>query len=317
MEERFARYLRSEKNASEHTVAGYLSDLAQFAEFLGNREWASVTRDDGRAFLLFLGKAGAEPTTVRRKLASVRSFFNFLFREGVLARNPLVGLRGPRAAKKLPVVLGIPEIERLIAAPLADLVARRERGEVSDEEEFVALRDTAILETLYSTGCRVSELAGMTEGAVSGCDPEQGGTVRVLGKGRKERLCALGRPACRAILAMRAAEERVFGVESGRESPLFRNSRGDGLTTRLVERRLKIWLRAANLPSTVTPHKLRHSFATHMLDAGADLRSVQELLGHASLSTTQIYTHVSMRRICDEYNRAHPRAHVQESANPS
>lgn len=309
---RFATYLRAERNASEHTVSGYLQDIGQFAAFLWPDasvtppfRWETVPRDQARAFLAAFHRSGWSPTTTRRKLSSLRAFYRYLERERAVAVNPFIGLRGPRLGRPLPSVLNVKEVETLIAAPLTDLAARKARcGSVRPVVEYAALRDNAIFETLYSTGCRISEIAALTWGDIRF---DQGTTI-VEGKGRKQRLCVLGGPACRALQALRTQAALLWPAAAQAASPLFLNAQGGGLTPRSIERQMKKWLRAAGLPPELTPHKLRHSFATHLLDAGADLRSVQEMLGHASLSTTQIYTHVSIERLKDEYGKAHPRA---------
>ncbi|MDD4102791.1 MAG: tyrosine-type recombinase/integrase, partial [Kiritimatiellae bacterium] len=301
---RFVQYLRAERNASDHTVAGYVQDVGQFAAFVWPSavkppfEWSRPVRDQARGFLVAFHKNGWSPRTTRRKLASLRAFYRYLGREGLAAVNPFAGLRGPRVGRRLPEVLGIKEVEALLEAPLADLAARRlKHGGAEPLVEYAALRDAAIFEVLYSTGCRISEIAALRWDDIRF---EQGTTI-VEGKGRKQRLCVLGAPAVRSLLALREQAEALWPELAGDGSPLFLNVRGGLLTTRSIERQLKKWLGAAGLPSDVTPHKLRHSFATHLLDAGADLRSVQEMLGHASLSTTQIYTHVSVERLKDEY----------------
>ena len=309
---RFTTYLRAERNASEHTVSGYLQDIGQFAAFVWPAAsvnppfpWEQAHREQARAFLVAFHSNGWLPTTTRRKLSSVRAFYRYLEREGRVAGNPFAGLRGPRLGRRLPTVLGVKEVEALLAAPLASLVAYRARhGCVPPVTEYAAVRDAAIFEVLYSTGCRVSEIAMLTWRDVN----FERGTTVVEGKGRKQRLCVLGRPACEALQTLRLRAEALWTDAAAPASPLFLNVQGGPLTTRSMERQMKVWLRAAGLPPELTPHKLRHSFATHLLDAGADLRSVQEMLGHASLSTTQIYTHVSIERLKAEYGKAHPRA---------
>jgi integrase/recombinase XerC len=308
----FMRHLQAERNASRHTVTGYLQDIGQFAAYLwpdaGRRppfDWQQPDRLAARGFLIEFQKGGSEPTTTRRKLSSLRAFYRFLGRENHVLRNPFAGLHGPRLARRLPVVLTVPQVAALLGAPGQAWGAKvAKRGPGTPVAAYAALRDTAMLETLYSTGGRVSEIAGLTCGAVD----LSGGTARVRGKGKKERICALGRPAVQALERMLAMAATLWPDAARPGHPLFCNRRGGPLTPRSVERSLKTWLAAAGLPAEITPHKLRHSFATHLLDAGADLRSVQELLGHASLSTTQIYTHVSVRRLQDVYRKAHPRA---------
>jgi len=311
---RFKGYLLAECNASGHTVDGYLQDIGQFAAFVWPDaavvkppfDWKAPGREQARAFLAAFHRGGHAPTTTRRKLSSLRTFYRYLEREEGVASNPFAGLRGPRLGHRLPSVLGVKEVAALLAAPLAGLDAMRAKqgGGVPPMKEYAALRDAAIFEVLYSTGCRISEIAALTWGDIRF---EQGTTI-VEGKGRKERLCVLGRPACAALRKLRELAAALWPAEAGDGAPLFLNREGGALTNRSIERQMKVWLRAAGLPPEITPHKLRHSFATHLLDAGADLRSVQEMLGHASLSTTQIYTHVSIERLKEEYAKAHPRA---------
>jgi len=310
---RFVQYLRAERNASEHTVAGYVQDIGQFAAFVWPDSvtvktpfvWGRPDREQARAFLAAFHRNRHAPTTTRRKLSSLRAFYRYLEREARVTSNPFAGLRGPRLGQRLPSVLGVKEVEALLAAPLASLAAQRaKRGGVPPLTEYAALRDTAIFEVLYSTGCRISEVAALTWGDIRF---EQGTTI-VEGKGRKQRLCVLGGPACAALRTLHEWAASLWPSEAGAGSPLFLNREGGPLTNRSIERQMKVWLREAGLPPELTPHKLRHSFATHLLDAGADLRSVQEMLGHASLSTTQIYTHVSIERLKEEYSKAHPRA---------
>ena len=309
----FARYLEGERNASPHTLSGYLQDIGQFCAFLWPAAappfpWTAVTRDNARAFLVASFRAGASHATTRRKLASLKSLFRYLERESLAVPNPFASLRGPRMGRSLPAVLDVPAIERLLTAPLAALRRHRARhGTAPPALEYAARRDTAIFEVLYSTGCRVSEIAALTWGAIAFRDGNAATTI-VRGKGGKQRLCVLGAPACDALRGLRACAQALWPGKADDDDPLFLNPAGGPLTVRSMERRMKTWLRAAGLPPALTPHKLRHSFATHLLDAGADLRSVQEMLGHSSLSTTQIYTHVSIERLKEEYHRGHPRA---------
>lgn len=307
---RFQTYLLAERNASEHTRVSYVQDIGQFAGFRWTAavqppfDWRLTTRDDARNFLVSFAKDGASPTTTRRKLASLRSFYRFLVREGVLAANPFAGIHGPRKAKTLPKVLSVPEIERLLAAPARDLEERRRAGAVPPLEAYLDIRDAAVFETLYSTGCRVSEVTALSWQDINFA----AGSTIVTGKGSKQRLCILGVAALAALRRAREAARALWPEGGSDAAPIFLNEKGSPLTPREIERRMKKWLAAADLSAEITPHKLRHSFATHMLDAGADLRSVQEMLGHSSLSTTQIYTHVSIERLKDEYVKAHPRA---------
>ena len=307
----FLRYLEVERNASAHTTAGYLQDIGQFVAFVWEEAkppfaWQEVDRFHGRRFLMLFQKASAAPATTARKLASLRSFFRYLERESIVATNPFGGLRAPKQPRTLPDVLSVAEINRLLEAPKVRYAREQESGTSSARtagfQQYAMLRDTAILEVLYSTGARVGEAAGM---CLQDLDLV-GGVILVRGKGKKERMCPLGGPATRAVRATLAAADTLFG--NMRNPPLFRNKHGGALTARSMERLMKQALIDASISASYSPHALRHSFATHMLDAGADMRCVQELLGHASLSTTQIYTHVSVERLRQVYADAHPRA---------
>jgi integrase/recombinase XerC len=307
---RFRRYLEHERNASTHTVTNYLRDIDQFvagtwgADARPPHPWRAVDRFAARRFLVGFQKAGCRPATTARKLASLRAFYRFQLREELADINPFSGLRAPKRGRDLPDVLSVAEVERLLASPerCARRAATAGKTTPDDATDYAMRRDTALLETLYSTGGRVSEISGMREGDLDLLS----GVARVRGKGRKERLCPLGGPACRALRSLLEAGHARFG--GGREAPVFRNLAGGPLTPRSVERMMKRYLAEAGLAAQFSPHALRHSFATHLLDNGADLRSVQELLGHASLSTTQIYTHVSVERLKKVYDEAHPRA---------
>lgn len=304
----FVKHLSTEVRASEHTDSAYFQDIAQFAQkvFEGIHPpfpWSKVDRYDVRGFLMDCVKNGDAAATTRRKLSAIRSFYTFLIREGAVERNPSAGIRGPKMPHRLPAVLTQKQIEELLDAPLKGLVPEDGR-EISDIDIFTAYRDKAIFEFLYSTGARVAECVAMSLRSVD----LQSGIVHLIGKGRKERLSVLGRPSLDAINTMLDKADELFDNARSPSAPLFVNAKGGRLTTRSVERIMKHWIQETGLPETITPHKLRHSFATHLLEAGADLRSVQELLGHSSLSTTQIYTHVTIEHLRDVYDAAHPRA---------
>lgn len=308
---RFRTFLLAERNASERTVEGYEIDLEQFAAFRWGPDsqppfdWTAVSPEDARAFLMAFARDEARATTTRRKLASMRAFFRFLSREGKVPSNPFGGLRGPKLPKPLPKVLSQDEVRRLIEAPGRDLALRKaQKREVTPQENYACLRDTALFESLYSTGCRISEMVSLTWRQIR----FDTGSVIVTGKGSKQRLCILGKPACKVLRELRRAAGELFQNGDADATYVFLNERGLLFRPREAQRRMKTWLAAADLPTDLSPHKLRHSFATHLLDAGADLRSVQEMLGHSSLATTQIYTHVSVERLKDEYMKAHPRA---------
>ena len=307
---KFRSYLLSERNASVLTAGGYAKDIAQFAAFRWGPEaalplpWLRATVEDARSFSMSLMRDGAKPATTRRKLASLRTFYRFLVREGLMLDNPFAGLRGPKMQKSLPRVLTVDEVRRFLAAPAAELKEMHRQGVDTPVQKYSHLRDSAIFETLYSTGCRISEVTALNWGQL---DLKTGGVI-VTGKGSKQRLCILGSIAREALRELRARAESMWPDGGGDGTRVFLNERGRPFSPRDVERRMKHWLSAADLPLDLTPHKLRHSFATHLLDGGADLRSVQEMLGHASLATTQIYTHVSVEHLKDEYMKAHPRA---------
>jgi len=289
----FRVYLETERQSSPLTVKNYIGDLSQFVERTWGASatppypWVEVGRLEARGFLAYFQKAGASQSTTRRKASSLRSFYKFLLREERVRENPFASVRLPKLERKLPTVLSKDQVLALLDAPRA--------SSKKPFDQYAEARDRAILEVLYSTGMRVGELAAMRHEDIDMAN----GIVRVLGKGRKERLCLLGTPAVDAI---RAAEALRSGIEDQDSSD------GTAFSARSVERMMKKCLVRANLDPGVTPHTLRHSFATHLLDAGADLRGVQELLGHASLSTTQIYTHVSIERLKEAYDLAHPRA---------
>jgi tyrosine recombinase XerC len=287
MVERFLSYLERQRNFSPHTVRSYRNDLTQFTAFAESRgvdRPQKVTHILLRGFLAELTGSGRERSTVGRKVSAVRSFFKFLLQEGVISRNPAEGLRGLRRTKKLPGFLDETQTEELVTAPT--------------ESEPQGLRDRAILELLYSTGLRVSEVAGLTVEDVD-LDTEM---VLARGKGKKERLVPMG---VKAALAVRKYL-RSRGQSAKKAKPLFLNRFGKRLTQRSIRRVVDKYARAKGLPH-VSPHTLRHSFATHMLDRGADLRAVQELLGHSSLSTTQVYTHLTTEGLKRIHSSAHPR----------
>lgn len=291
--ERFLGAMVAERGCSPFTVKSYREDLLQLAEFLasaGCRTPGEATSAILRRFAGGLHAAGYASSTVARKLASTRSFYAFGQREGWVKANPAKPLRGPKRARKLPRFLTGEEIGRLLAAPKP-----RAAG---------GIRDRAILELMYSAGLRVRELVTLDDGDLD----LRGSTVRVRGKGRRERLGIVGSHARGAIEAWLASRPRPRATAGARAQPLFTNKFGTRLSVRGVARLLEKHLLTAGLAGRASPHTLRHSFATHLLDAGADIRSVQELLGHKSLVTTQIYTHVTTTRLLDAFDRAHPRA---------
>lgn len=292
--DRFLRYLTVERNSSDYTVKSYREDLSSLADWLDLQlgegiDLRRVSPQDLRAYPAALHEAGYARSSIARKLASLRSLFRFAQREGLVDSNPARPLRNPRRERKLPHFLTTKEISHLLAVPPAT--------------EPAGLRDRAILETIYSAGLRVSEVVGVNDGDLD----FDSGLVRVRGKGKKERLGPLGSHAIRAIRRWLAVRQLATG-KADRNSPVFTNRFGKRLTTRSVGRMLEKHILTAGLDLRTSPHTLRHSFATHLLDRGADIRSVQELLGHKSLVTTQVYTHLSTATLRQAYERAHPRA---------
>lgn len=290
LEEQFFRFLEGEKNASPHTLTGYRRALAAFRRFRPTVTWKSATAEDFRSWLFQLTREGKARSSIRAMFSALRSFYDFLVLRGLVPTNALKAVELPKLEKRLPKFLTVGQMETLLEKP-----AQVER--TRQAPDWMASRDEAIFELLYSTGLRLSELVSLD---VTGFDPYNE-TVRVLGKGARERICPVGRPALEAISRYRSKA----GVHAG---PLFINKSRRRLSARSVWLAMKKYLRAAGLPTDLSPHKLRHSFATHLLDGGADLRSVQALLGHANLSTTQIYTHVTAERLKRAYEQAHPRA---------
>ncbi len=284
MVDEFLTHLHVERNASPLTIRNYSADIAGFAAWFsektkGRCDWTRIDPFHLRGYLVHLTERHFDRATIHLKMSALRSFYKWLVRDERVKQNPLVGLTLPKKARKLPRFLTIQQIEALLNAP--DNV-----------------RDKAILEVLYSAGLRIHEVAGLNDDDLD----VLGEVVRVRGKGKKERLAPLGGPAIEAVQKYLELRQRSA------RGPLFVNRFGTRLTARSMQRMLKKYLLAVGLDPSLTPHKLRHSFATHMLDAGADLRSVQELLGHANLSTTQIYTHVTPERLKKVYEKAHPRA---------
>ena len=290
--EEFMEFLSVERNVSPRTLINYQHALITCRTRAPRfTSWENATADDFRAYLFAQMKQQLGRATIRLHFAALRSFYSFLSRRKKWPVNPLLAVQLPKLEKKLPVVLTVNQMGALLDTPAAATTKSKQAP------AWAAARDTAILELFYSAGLRLSELVALH---VEHIDPYSD-TVRVLGKGRKERLCPIGPPAIKAIQEYR----QQAGVHTG---PLFISKRRSRLSSRAVNDLLKKHLLHSGVPIPATPHKLRHSFATHLLDNGADLRSVQSLLGHASLSTTQIYTHVTIERMKKAYDKAHPRA---------
>ncbi len=284
----FIEYLIVEKGASSETVRAYKNDLSQLAEFLKGKNLLKATLPEVRIFLAGLAKKCSK-TTVSRKMACYRSFFKYLKRKNLLKDERLLYLRGPKIGVRLPRVLSVDEVFALVTSP---------KG-----KDFKVLRDRAILEVLYSAGLRVSELCKLTLDDLS----FELMVIRVRGKGKKERLAPFGSKAKEALLEYLPAREELLLKRKKETNFLFLNQRGGAITSRSVHRLIKQYALLLGLPQ-VSPHTLRHSFATHLLESGADLRAIQEMLGHARLSTTQRYTHLDFSRLAITYDSSHPRA---------
>lgn len=315
----FLDFLKLEKHFSDYTVKSYGADLVQFAQFLaGEIGQAGANATPGsmpqeaidkrlagcealliREFLAYLYAQNYTKSTTARKLATLRSFYKFLIRRGMVSANPLSAIRTPKQEKRLPKCLDLEQVQRLLEAP--------------GDADLLSSRDRAMLEVLYSSGIRVSELVELE---MSDMDLQEG-VLRVRGKGRKDRLTPIGSQAIHALnryFELRRSDPRCQGPAAAR---VFLNKHGQSLSTRSVRRKLDKYLVQAGLDPGISPHTLRHSFATHLLNNGADLRSVQELLGHQSLSTTQIYTHLTTGRMKEVYDHAHPRADVGTIPHPA
>lgn len=305
--EKFLSHLATDRGASDYTQRNYRQALEEF--FTWHKEergvfpaWDKLQRDDFRSYVRFLGRRNVGRAVVQLRFSALRTFYRFLIRRGAVETTPIKSLALPKLEKRLPRYLTKEQMESLLVAPLKMLDVPRRKSAGRPFSVAACHRDVAILETIYSCGLRISELCGLRAEDIDWREQ----IVRVRGKGKKERIVPIGEPALKAIekywsfLPRRPeASASVFLAEKRNRSPL------SGI---MLARRLKTYLAIAGLDPSLTPHKLRHSYATHMLDAGADLRSVQELLGHAHLTTTQVYTHVTTERLKKAYNSAHPRA---------
>lgn len=290
---RFLEYLETERNASPRTVEAYHRSLMLFRRWAGEEfySWESCGEDVFRAWLYEALNEELKPSTIRLRFAALRSFYEYLMRREGMQNSPLAEVSLPRATQSLPVHLSLHQMEELLALPLRVPADKKSPA-------WLPFRDAAILELFYSCGMRLSELVGLDADSLR---PGEN-CIRVLGKGRKVRLVPVGDYACEAVERYR----EMAGVQGN--DPLFISRLGRRMSCRSVQLMLDKYLRCSDLPFHISPHKLRHTFATHLLDAGADLRAVQELLGHSSLATTQIYTHVTKTRMLQVYRQAHPRA---------
>lgn len=296
--ENFLHYLAVEKGYSEHTISAYHNDLTGLTEFAEKEaapprpaSWADFTRQNMLSYMLHLKERGYVPTTIARKVAAARSFFGFMVAEGMIKTNPTENMSSPSVGKALPKPIPISQVRLLLEQP----------AKLSTAE---AKRDRAMLELLYASGMRISELVALNMGDVNF---EGDYFVRCLGKGRKERIIPLYQQVA-AVVKKYVDEDRPKLAHGRKETAMFLNARGDRLTRQGFWQKLKEYAKSAGLSPQISPHTLRHSFATHMLSGGADLRSVQELLGHANISTTQVYTHLTTEQVRRTYDKSHPRA---------
>ena len=290
--DQFLSFQENEKHASERTLVNYSSAIRFFLEWMGERfqGWDKVTADDFRNYLFELMKAEMGRNTIRLRFSALRSFYKYLLQRRGFTHSPIAEVQLPKAQRSLPVIISANQAVALLEAPFKVTHSKQ-------APQWVSFRDAAILELFYSTGLRLSELTKLDVKDIDWIAD----TLRVMGKGNKERLLPIGSPAMIALQKYRQQAKVYKGC-------LFISKLRKPISTRAINNLIKKYIEAAGIPFDITPHKLRHSFATHLLDNGADLRSVQSLLGHASLSTTQIYTHVSKERLRAEYNKAHPRA---------
>ena len=304
---KFLAHLATDRGASVYTQRNYSQALTEFARWhLDERKsvpiWEKLQRDDFRGFVRFLGRNNLSRAATQLRFSALRTFYKFLIRHGAAESSPIKNLSLPKPEKRLPKFLTKPQMEALLVAPFEFLKIQKEKKAGRPVSQIAALRDVAVLETIYSCGLRVSELCGLRVDDVDWSEQ----IMRVRGKGKKERLVPVGKPALMAIQDY----WNTFKQPPGGASPIFfaETKKRAPLSPLQLSRRLKKYLSIAGLDPSLTPHKLRHSYATHLLDAGADLRSVQELLGHAHLITTQVYTHVTTERLKRAYDAAHPRA---------
>lgn len=305
--QQFLAHLAVDRGVSVYTQRNYRQVLVEFCRWHGEERksppaWEKLQRDDFRAFVRFLGRQNLGRAATQLRFSALRTFYKFLIRQGVLEHSPIKNIALPKLPRRLPKYLTKEQVLALLEAPLQPLAVKKEKSRGRPIAPSICYRDVAIIETIYSCGLRVSELSGLRCEDIDWSEQ----LVRVRGKGKKERVVPIGEPALRAIKNYWSALEQA----PSRAEPVFLTERRQpqAVAPNVLQFRLKKHLAAAGLDPTLTPHKLRHSYATHLLDAGADLRSVQELLGHAHLATTQVYTHVSTERLKRAYDAAHPRA---------
>jgi len=287
--ERFLEHLHTERRLSHHTLKNYTRDLSAFSAFCAERgieAWAHVTEAEVRGFVATRHRNGLSGSSLARELSALRTLFNYLLREGVVSLNPAQGVRAPKSPRRLPKNLDVDQTNQLL--------------NISDDNPL-SLRDAAVMELIYSSGLRLAELVGLDLGDVDLNDA----TVRVIGKGSKTRIVPVGRLALRALRSWLKVRAALAGTD---EQALFVSQRGSRISHRSVQSRLKQWAARQCIEGGLHPHMLRHSFASHMLESSGDLRAVQELLGHADISTTQIYTHLDFQHLAKVYDQAHPRA---------
>ncbi|MCL5099167.1 MAG: tyrosine recombinase XerC [Candidatus Omnitrophica bacterium] len=301
----FLEQFRTGRDASVYTLRNYRHALEEFIRWHRQEggqmpDWRKLQRDDFRAYVRFLGRNRLGRASIQLRFSALRTFYRFLIRQGIVAASPIKNLALPKREKRLPQFLTVAQIKDLLEAPLQEL-AEQQQTSKQPVEPGIFLRDVAILEAIYSCGLRISEMCGLVAEDIDWGNQ----MVRVRGKGRKERLVPIGMPALSAIERYWASLPQP---PAGPDYVFLSHARKPALYPRLVQLRLKRYLARAGLDPRMTPHKLRHSYATHLLDAGADLRSVQELLGHAHLATTQVYTHLTTERLKRVYDQAHPRA---------
>ena len=287
--ERFLSHLRTEKRLSPHTERGYTQDLNALVKFCDDADidtWAHVTSHHVRNFAATLHRQGLAPRSIQRRLSAARSFFNYLLRERILQHNPANGVSAPKVGRRLPETLDADQVTHLVSI---------------NGDEIITIRDRAIMELLYSSGLRLGELTALNLGDIDSKDR----TVRVIGKGDKTRVVPVGKPALAAVLAWQKVRANMANQE---EVALFVGKRGKRISPRSVEARVAYWAKRQGISTKVYPHLFRHSFATHILESSGNLRAVQELLGHADISTTQIYTHLDFQHLARIYDETHPRA---------